>query len=74
MKYNFTKEEMALLVTLTKHTRLELDKFELLVDSDDKNFHDMVKKQKKELDKLLRAFLQDPCIDEEMIDYKIGFE
>lgn len=70
MRYNFTKEEISLLVTLTKHTRLELDKFDLLVDSDDKNFHDMVKKQKDELDKLLRAFLQDPCIDEEMINYR----
>ena len=70
MKYNFTKEEMALLVSLTKHCRLELDKFDLLVDSDDKDFNLMVEKQKYELDKLLRAFLQDPYIDEEMIDYK----
>lgn len=70
MKYNFTKEEIALLVSLTKHTRLELDKFDLLVDSDDEDFHVMVQNQKHEIDKLLRAFLQDPYIDEEMIDYK----
>ncbi len=70
MKYNFTKEEISLLVSLTKLRRFDLDKFEKLVGSDDKDFYVMVEKQKNELDNLLRAFLQDPYIDEEMIDYK----
>ncbi len=70
MTYNFTKQEIALLVAITKNRRFELDQYLTLVGSDDKGFLLLMESHKKELDKLLRAFLQDPYIDEEMIDYR----